>query len=490
MTVNLPAFVGKIASSIQPNDRGGKNRTPDAPRFEDALSNGKTRRGPMRDLPGPANEGLMVRPFTFGQPFTQSLLPDDAIKIPEPMPDGMDPLVKLESEAAEPLLIVLPDGAAAPEPTDGDTQEPDTIDDLLNEIETLPRVTENEGTVSALPEATLPDAGATVPSSAPHQDAAAPARAAEELKSVPPTEPEQAPKAEDARPALLDPEPVETARSAATNVPIEPARANNRSEAPRQPPPAQATVTPVAYQLETPISEEFRPSEPILASQTRDAIQRPAADLGGGTGSGSNRNQTPAPPPDASGRVAVLAYNTSMPPAPALAPLPAVTIAGLVATIDADPSWRAAAEASNVSNDRTRTAITATSSLRIQLNPAELGVVTARLTMTGSQLSIEIQAESSDARQRLANDTEAILKALKVAGIDVEKVTIQQAPAANSGANQQGASSRDTFGGNQPANADRNEREQGRQQGATQQGEQTGHGRDMDADRSGGGLYI
>ncbi|HWK67458.1 MAG TPA: flagellar hook-length control protein FliK [Rhizobiaceae bacterium] len=64
-------------------------------------------------------------------------------------------------------------------------------------------------------------------------------------------------------------------------------------------------------------------------------------------------------------------------------------------------------------------------SLKIQLQPVELGVVTANLRMTGEQLSVEIKVESVEAYNRLSGETEAIARALRSHGIAVDDVVIQ-----------------------------------------------------------------
>lgn len=188
-------------------------------------------------------------------------------------------------------------------------------------------------------------------------------------------------------------------------------------------------------------------------------------------------------------RVSVLGFSTST--APALPVQLGTTAAGLVAAIEAEPAWRAAAaEAASAAVPRGQNH-GSVSTLRIQLNPAELGMVTARLTAAGPQLEIEIRVESGDARQRLTNDSDAIVKALRAVGYDIDKVTIQQAPQGSGAAQQQGASGRDSFlQGQGQERADANAR--GRDgQGSESGGKASRHGAgDAAADRSGGGVYI
>ncbi|WP_245490865.1 flagellar hook-length control protein FliK [Mesorhizobium sp. M7A.F.Ca.CA.004.04.2.1] len=64
--------------------------------------------------------------------------------------------------------------------------------------------------------------------------------------------------------------------------------------------------------------------------------------------------------------------------------------------------------------------------LKIELHPAELGMVTANLRLSGEQLSIELKPETHDAYRRLSADSEAIVKSLRGLGFEVDKVTILQ----------------------------------------------------------------
>jgi len=65
-------------------------------------------------------------------------------------------------------------------------------------------------------------------------------------------------------------------------------------------------------------------------------------------------------------------------------------------------------------------------SLKIQLHPAELGMVTATLRFAGERLSIELKVENPEAYRRLASDSETIVGALRDLGYDIDKVTVIQ----------------------------------------------------------------
>ncbi len=65
-------------------------------------------------------------------------------------------------------------------------------------------------------------------------------------------------------------------------------------------------------------------------------------------------------------------------------------------------------------------------SLKIQLHPAELGMVTATLRFAGERLSIELQVENHEAYRRLSSDSEAIVASLRDRGYDIDRVTVLQ----------------------------------------------------------------
>ncbi|MCO6386596.1 flagellar hook-length control protein FliK [Aliihoeflea sp. 40Bstr573] len=66
--------------------------------------------------------------------------------------------------------------------------------------------------------------------------------------------------------------------------------------------------------------------------------------------------------------------------------------------------------------------------LKIQLHPLELGMVTARLSLQGGEMSVELQAETRDAAAKLQADSNEIAKALRGLGIEIDRVTVTQQP--------------------------------------------------------------
>ncbi|MGQ2906938.1 MAG: flagellar hook-length control protein FliK [Aliihoeflea sp.] len=66
--------------------------------------------------------------------------------------------------------------------------------------------------------------------------------------------------------------------------------------------------------------------------------------------------------------------------------------------------------------------------LKIQLHPLELGVVTAKLSLQGGEMRVELQAETREATSKLAADSNEIAKALRGLGIEIDRVTVTQQP--------------------------------------------------------------
>lgn len=100
----------------------------------------------------------------------------------------------------------------------------------------------------------------------------------------------------------------------------------------------------------------------------------------------------------------------------------AATPAGsVVAALSADPAWSA------YFRETQPGAPAPVKSLKIQLNPSELGVVTAHLLAGDDGLSVELVAETTEAQNKLAADSDLIARSLRAIGLDVDRVTVQLA---------------------------------------------------------------
>ncbi|RVA71756.1 flagellar hook-length control protein FliK, partial [Mesorhizobium sp. M7A.F.Ca.CA.001.11.2.1] len=98
----------------------------------------------------------------------------------------------------------------------------------------------------------------------------------------------------------------------------------------------------------------------------------------------------------------------------------------VVNAIAADAGPQKALSASPTTTHLASSVAVPTHVLKIELHPAELGMVTANLRLSGEQLSIELKPETHDAYRRLSADSEAIVKSLRGLGFEVDKVTILQ----------------------------------------------------------------
>ncbi|MEP6563798.1 MAG: flagellar hook-length control protein FliK [Mesorhizobium sp.] len=122
------------------------------------------------------------------------------------------------------------------------------------------------------------------------------------------------------------------------------------------------------------------------------------------------------------GRIEIVAEQSF--PAPPQNPM-SQTASALVDAIASD-GLRQALSASSTASQTASSVAVPTHVLKIELHPAELGIVTASMRLAGEQLSIELKPETHEAYRRLTNDSEAIVKSLRGLGFDVDKVTILQ----------------------------------------------------------------
>lgn len=108
-------------------------------------------------------------------------------------------------------------------------------------------------------------------------------------------------------------------------------------------------------------------------------------------------------------------------------PAPTATTNAFMSAISADPIWKtSAADAVTHPALHGRPQPGTVHSLKIQLHPAELGMVTADLRFAGDQLSVVLQVETAEAYHRLNGDTDTIVKAFRALGYEIDQVAIQQ----------------------------------------------------------------
>lgn len=104
--------------------------------------------------------------------------------------------------------------------------------------------------------------------------------------------------------------------------------------------------------------------------------------------------------------------------------------ANLTAMLAGDPEWTAAAHPSAaLSNAATQSSTgTVVNMLKLQMNPHELGAVTATLRLHGDELNVHLTVETRAAYRQLSEDSGGILDGLRAQGFAVDRVTISIAP--------------------------------------------------------------
>nr|WP_237684196.1 flagellar hook-length control protein FliK [Pseudaminobacter soli] len=141
---------------------------------------------------------------------------------------------------------------------------------------------------------------------------------------------------------------------------------------------------------------------------------------------------------------------------------------------------------------------TGPATLQVQLTPHDLGVVTARLILSGGQLEVEIEASSPAAHEHLKGEEHVIEKAIRSLGYEVSQIRITQslvvsAPVGKDDSALPGSatSTRDQASGN--AMSSGSEGRSSGHHGGRNDGERSGGFGDRaprDADRSRRGIYI
>ncbi|WFS01280.1 flagellar hook-length control protein FliK [Rhizobium tumorigenes] len=75
--------------------------------------------------------------------------------------------------------------------------------------------------------------------------------------------------------------------------------------------------------------------------------------------------------------------------------------------------------------------------LKIQMNPDNLGIVTATMRLSGEQLSVDLKVHSAEAYRQLSNDQNAMIDSLRQQGYSVDRMTVTYTAPDTSSNNQQ-----------------------------------------------------
>lgn len=168
----------------------------------------------------------------------------------------------------------------------------------------------------------------------------------------------------------------------------------------------------------------------------------------------------------------------------------------LTNAIKSDPTWSqalsAVTSAQNAIEGNTSTTV---NTLKLQMNPENLGNMTASLRLKGEALTVEVKVETIEAYRQLSGDHDQIVRALKDQGFAIDQVTIQlSAPekagqSQDSGGQQQnGQDSREGLGQNARQRED-NERRTGNRN-FWQNNEQTSDPGDIARTSDDGDIYL
>ncbi|QRI63687.1 flagellar hook-length control protein FliK [Shinella sp. PSBB067] len=134
--------------------------------------------------------------------------------------------------------------------------------------------------------------------------------------------------------------------------------------------------------------------------------------------------------------------------------------AGAVTTaITQDPQWTSSLSATGGLTQAEAATGKVVNTLKIQMHPIELGLVTATLRLQGDALVVSLQVETGEAYRQLNDDQDAIVRALRGHGFAVDQVTVQLAPADRGAGTQQGDGQGQQFSGQPQARAGGNGRE-------------------------------
>ncbi len=142
--------------------------------------------------------------------------------------------------------------------------------------------------------------------------------------------------------------------------------------------------------------------------------------------------------------------------------------AALTAAMSDDKTWAAAmTSGASLGDPLASSTGNVVNTLKLQLNPHDLGSVTATLRLTGETLNVHLTVENHAAHRQLSNDSSGMIEALRSQGFAVDQVTISVASTTQSDTSsqqQQGQQSGQTAQ-QQAANEGRQGNNAGREQG-------------------------
>jgi chemotaxis protein MotD len=125
-----------------------------------------------------------------------------------------------------------------------------------------------------------------------------------------------------------------------------------------------------------------------------------------------------------------------------LALAPGSNSSAVVGALGGDGEWSSAMQpGSALSNEASWTGTgKVVNTLKIEMNPADLGVVTATMRLSGDDLTVDLKVQSGEAYRQLHNDQGAMMDALRSQGYTVDRITVTLVAPPQAEANSQSGS--------------------------------------------------
>jgi len=149
----------------------------------------------------------------------------------------------------------------------------------------------------------------------------------------------------------------------------------------------------------------------------------------------------------------------------------------LVSNIVGDKELSTAMTSSIIDPSKSTATSKVVNTLKLQMNPHDLGTVTATLRLRGEELSVAITVQNSAAYNHMTSDQDKMIDALRAQGFAVDQVTVQLVSA-----------DRSSFQDQQGQSSNQGQQQQPRDGAAAQQGRQQGNGSPQDNSSSRSGL--
>lgn len=168
---------------------------------------------------------------------------------------------------------------------------------------------------------------------------------------------------------------------------------------------------------------------------------------------------------------------------------PSSNAAAVTSQIASNPEWARALQPGSTGTEASSTQASTgkvLNTLKIQMHPIDLGMVTATLRLKDDELQVEIKVETGDAFRQLSDDQSAMVKALRAQGFAVDQVNIvfnASDSSGNSNAQQQAQSQAGQQGREAAGDGSRGQRNDN---GGQEQGRERWTGNDGTGDASSG----